>query len=154
MANSMSAITAAATPLHENSKCGQLSRSLHQTTKQTPASTKHAPAFIDQTTVIQLIGIWRLRANHYLLRIFLGEVSKKVAKSHLNRCRRRWKNSGLGRHSRHSATVLSSDLRNNRTNEMIGDRETGHPPPRRPLQCSVQDDTLEHHFVLRRLWKR
>src|SRR5207247_10148306 len=91
-----SAITAAATPLHENSKCGQLSRSLHQTTKQTPASTKHAPAFIDQTTVIQLIGIWRLRANHYLLRIFLGEVSKKVAKSHLNRCRRRWKNSGLG----------------------------------------------------------
>src|SRR6266498_3043108 len=98
--------------------------------------------------------IRRLRVNHHLLRIFLGEVSKKVAKSHLNRCRRRWKTRVLARHSRHSATVLSSDLRNNRTNEMIGDRETGHRPPRRPLQCSVQDDTLEHHFVLRRLWKR
>src|SRR6266498_1172766 len=95
-----------------------------------------------------------LGVKHHLLRIFLGEVSKKVAKSHLNRCRRRWKTRVLARHSRHSATVLSSDLRNNRTNEMIGDRETGHRPPRRPLQCSVQDDTLEHHFVLRRLWKR
>src|SRR2546426_12554547 len=94
MANSMSAITAAATALNENSKCGQLSRSLHQTTKQTPASTKHAPAFIDQTTVIQLIGIWRLRANHYLLMIFFGGGLKKSAKTYLHPCRRRWKKSG------------------------------------------------------------
>ena len=56
MANSMSAMTAAATALQENSKCGQLSCCFHQTIKQTPASTKHAPAFIDQTIVIQLIG--------------------------------------------------------------------------------------------------
>jgi hypothetical protein len=89
-------MAAAATALHENSKCTQLSRRLHQTTKQTPASVKHAPAFIDQTMVIQLIGIRGLNVSHYLLRIFVGEVSKKVAKSRLNRCRRRWKNSGLG----------------------------------------------------------
>src|SRR5438094_8482965 len=81
MANSMSAITAAATPLHENSKCGQLSRSLHQTTKQTPASTKHAPAFIDQTTVIQLIRILTYQVSlHLLLREERVEVPKKVRK--------------------------------------------------------------------------
>src|SRR2546427_8753192 len=94
MVNSMSAMTPAATALHENSKCGQLSRSLHQTTKQTPASTKHAPAFIDQTTVIQLIGIWRLKGNHYLFMIFFCGGLEKIAKNQLHLFPPRWENSG------------------------------------------------------------
>jgi hypothetical protein len=32
---------------------------------------------IDQTTVIQLIGVLRLIVNHHVLRIFRAEVSKK-----------------------------------------------------------------------------
>jgi hypothetical protein len=48
-------MAAAATALAENTKWTQLSRRLHQTTRDIPASVKHAAAFIDQTMVIQLM---------------------------------------------------------------------------------------------------
>ena len=46
---------AAATALAENTKWTQFSRCLHQTSRDIPASVKHAAAFIDQTMVIQLM---------------------------------------------------------------------------------------------------
>src|SRR5215510_14059719 len=79
MASSMSAMTPAATALHEKSKCGQLLVCLHQTTKQTPASTKHAPAFIDQTMVIQLIGCPCLVGT--ICQLFLGPRSNQAHRS-------------------------------------------------------------------------
>ena len=50
-------MAAAATALNENTKCTQFSRCLHQTSRDIPASVKHAAAFIDQTMVIQLIWL-------------------------------------------------------------------------------------------------
>ena len=55
MANSNAAMAAAATALAENTKWTQFSRCLHQTSRDIPASVKHAAAFIDQTMVIQLM---------------------------------------------------------------------------------------------------
>src|SRR5437867_3255235 len=49
--------------------------------------------------VIQLIGIRRPILDHHLLRIFTGEVSKKVKKSELNRFQSRWLYFPLRRHS-------------------------------------------------------
>src|SRR5947208_7727962 len=55
-----------------------LLRCLHQTAPQQAASAKHAPAFIDQKTVIQFMETWQLLAEHQLLRIFQAEVSEKM----------------------------------------------------------------------------
>src|SRR5215510_3257513 len=79
MASSMSAMTPAATALHEKSKCGQLLVCLHQTTKQIPASTRHAPAFIDQTMVIQLIGC--LCLGGAICQLFLGPRSNRAQRT-------------------------------------------------------------------------
>src|ERR1051326_7054377 len=54
--NSNAEIAAAATPLHENSKCTQLPRCLHKTAAKNATTVKHTPAFIDQATLIQLMG--------------------------------------------------------------------------------------------------
>ncbi len=76
--NSNAEIAAAATALQENSKCTQLSRSLHQTRPYNAASVKHAAAFIDQMTVIQLMVQTATVGDHLIVRIFQVEVSKKV----------------------------------------------------------------------------
>src|SRR6266581_3258535 len=55
--NSNAETAAAAIALQENNKCTQLSRCLHQTARYIAARVKHAPTFIDQTMVIQLIEI-------------------------------------------------------------------------------------------------
>jgi hypothetical protein len=47
---------AADAAIQENSRRTKLSRPLHQTARYIAASVKHAPTFIDQTMVIQLIG--------------------------------------------------------------------------------------------------
>jgi hypothetical protein len=42
--------------MQENNRRGKLSRPLLQTARYIVARVKHAPTFIDQRTVIQLIG--------------------------------------------------------------------------------------------------
>jgi hypothetical protein len=48
-------MAAAATALYKNTKCTRFSRCLHQTAQYNAATVKHAAAFIDQATVIQLM---------------------------------------------------------------------------------------------------
>jgi hypothetical protein len=113
-----------------------------------------------------------------LLRIFLGEVSKKVSillsvpskarpdnsVNGVTRCSAKMKESGvsseydLHRYARArrkhsgSATGLSLDLRNKLPDDIIRGGETGSPPERPPF--SLRDDALEYRFVLLGLCQR
>jgi hypothetical protein len=71
-------IVAAATAVQENSKYTRSWRCLHQTAPEKAASVRHAPAFIEQMTVIQFIEYGGCLTEYRVLRILRGEVSKKV----------------------------------------------------------------------------
>jgi hypothetical protein len=93
--------------------------------------------------------------NHYLLRVFRGEVSEKIKESALNRFQDHQQHGQDGKLGVWPAQQtlgqgLTEDLRNNRTHEMIGHFESGNPL-RRPPRCSIQNNSLEYRFVLRGL---